>query len=437
MKILKVSKAESLNGEIWVQGSKNAVLPMMAATLLTRDTVVLHNCPKISDVEAMIAILKYLGCNVKWEKASLVIQAARLKTTTIPETLTKSFRASCLFLGALLGRSGQVKTAYPGGCEIGKRPIDIHLGAFERLGVNVCEAADMVMAKGHISGNELELRYPSVGATENIVLASVCADGIVKINGASREPEIVALCELLNSMGADISGAGGHIITIRGVRRLHGCEYVVPGDRIVAGTYALAAIATGGKISIGGLKAADLAGQYMILSQSSVKMNFKRNTWYIEGKGYPKAIKSIKTGPFPEFPTDLQSPALAAMLRADGVSCIKETVYPDRFAVAKELKKTGACIRIEDDMAIVNGVPYLTGNRLSAKELRGAAGLVIAGLQAEGETFISGIEFLERGYEDICRDLNSLGADLTMISTDETFERRDELGKNRKKANCI
>lgn len=414
MKILKVSKAESLNGEIWVQGSKNAVLPMMAAALLTRDMLVLHNCPRILDVGAMIDILEFLGCYVKWEKGALLIQAERVNDCFVPENLSSGLRASCLILGALIGRIGQVKSAYPGGCDIGKRPIDIHLSAFEKLGVKVSETGHMIAAKGHITGNELELRYPSVGATENIILASVCADGVIKIKGAAREPEVVALCELLNSMGADISGAGGHIINIRGVRRLHGCEFEVPGDRIVAGTYALAAIATGGKVSIGGLKAADLAGQYMILSQSSAKMNFKRNTWYIEGNGRPKALSGVCTGPFPEFPTDLQSPFLAAMLRCDGVSSIRETVYPDRFGIVKELKKTGACIYSEKDRALVKGVLKLSGAKLSAGELRGAAGLILAGLQAEGETYISGVEYLERGYEDVCRDLNSLGACLSI-----------------------
>lgn len=414
MKILKVSKAESLDGEIWVQGSKNAVLPMMAAAILTRDTVVLHNCPHISDVEAMTDILRFSGSHVRWEKDSLIIQAGRILSGTIPSELTGSIRASSLFVGALIGRCGQVKSAYPGGCEIGKRPLDIHLAAFRQLGIKIIETDNTLTAKGHITGNELELRYPSVGATENIILASVCGDGIVKIKGAAREPEVVALCEFLNSMGADISGAGGHVISIRGVKRLHGCEYVVPGDRIVAGTYALAAIATGGRISIRGLKAADLAGQYMILSQISDKMSFKRNTWYIESKGHPKPVSEVKTGPFPEFPTDLQSPFLAAMLKASGISCIKETVYPDRFGIVRELKKTGAEIFTEGDKAVVKGVPVLYGNSLKAAELRGAAGLVIAGLQAEGETDISGVEYLERGYEDICRDLNSLGACLSI-----------------------
>lgn len=437
MKLLKVSKQGALNGEIRVQGSKNAVLPIMAAALLTRDAVVLHNCPRILDVEAMISILKYLGCHVKWERGVLIIQAGRINDRILPESLTKNLRASCLLMGALIGRTGQVKTAYPGGCDIGKRPIDIHLKAFERLGVKIAETDCMIMARGHICGNEIDLRYPSVGATENIILASVCADGVIKIKGASREPEIVALCELLNNMGADISGAGGHVIVIRGVRRLHGCEYVVPGDRIVAGTYALAAMATGGKISISGLKAADLAGQYMVLSQSLVKMNFKRNTWYIEGRGRLKGILDVKTGPFPEFPTDLQSPFLAAMLRCNGVSSIRETVYPDRFGIVSELQEIGADISIDGDLAVVKGVNTLFGGRLHAKELRGAAGLVIAGLQAEGETVISGVEYLERGYEDICRDLNLLGANLVMCGNDELLEGRDEIGKERRKANCI
>lgn len=414
MKLLKVPGAESLNGEIKVQGSKNAVLPMMAAALLTREEVVLHNCPRISDVRDMIAILEFLGCMVKWEKNSLIIRAERINNVTIYENLTGNIRASIMFLGALIGREGIVKIAYPGGCDIGKRPIDIHISALKKLGVKIVEEGNMVFAKGQITGDEVEFRYPSVGATENIILASVCSDNVIKIKGAAREPEVAALCELLNSMGADIDGIGGHIITIRGVRRLHAAEFEVPGDRIVAGTYALAAIATGGKIKISGLKAPDLAGQYMTLSQTQVKMLFKRNTWHIEAEKKPCAIKDIKTGPFPGFPTDLQSPMLAAMLKAPGTSTIVETVYPDRFNIVNELNKMGADVYIGKESAVITGVKTLKSASLSATELRGAAGLVIAGLEAEGDTYISGVKYLERGYEDICRDLNLLGAKLSI-----------------------
>lgn len=415
MKILRVSKAEPLNGEINVQGSKNAVLPMMAAALLSRETVILHNCPHISDVCDMIAILKRLGAYVRWEGNTLVINAQRINNVVISEEYTRNLRASVLFLGALICREGCVKIAYPGGCDIGKRPLDIHVSALEKLNVKIKEEGCFLIAKGHVNESQIALRYPSVGATENIILASVCVDGIVNITGVAREPEIVALCEMLNAMGADIVGAGGHVITIRGVKRLHGAEFDVPGDRIVAGTYALAAIAVGGHIRINGLKAPDLAGQYMILSQTDAKMSFRRNTWCIDAVGRPKPVSLIKTGPFPGFPTDLQSPVMATLIRARGCSKIVETVYPDRFGIVNELNAMGADIQCGNGTVLVNGVNGIKGGRITATELRGAAGLVIAGLEAEGDTYISGINYLERGYEDICRDLKALGAELEML----------------------
>lgn len=410
-----MAKAEALRGELKVQGSKNAVLPMMAAALLTCEDVVLHNCPDISDVSKMITVLKALGGKVKREKDTVIIRVDRINDIAVNESFAGDFRASILFLGALIGRTGHVRISYPGGCKIGKRPIDIHLSALEALGVKICDDDNMVSAKGHITGTEVVLRYPSVGATENIILASVCADNIVRIIGAARDPEVSSLCELLNSMGADIEGIGGHVLTIRGVRRLHGTEFQVPGDRIVAGTYALAAIATGGSIRITGLKGCDLAGQYTALSQTGAKMLFKGNTWYIESIQKPMAVRYLKTGPFPEFPTDLQSPILAAMLKAKGNCFIKETVYPDRFNIVKELKKMGADISVDKNTVLVNGVESINPGNLVATELRGAAGLVIAGLEAEGESFISGIQYLKRGYEDICRDLNCLGARVSIM----------------------
>ena len=415
MKRLKVTHADSLNGEVNIQGSKNAVLPMMAAVLLTCEPVVLHNCPHISDVEDMINILKALGVYVKWEHNSLLFQAKRIDNVILSESYTKSLRASILFMGALLGREGNVKISYPGGCNIGKRPIDIHLKAFQELGVRISDTEDCVSAKGYISGSKIELRYPSVGATENIILASVCSDTVLKIYGVAREPEIVALCDMLNSMGADITGAGTHTIAVRGVKRLHGTEFSVPGDRIVAGTYAMATLAVGGNIRLKGLKASDLTGQYSALLNAGAVMDFKNDTWCVRALGKPLGVRFIKTGPFPEFPTDLQSPFLAAMVKAEGLSTISEKVYSGRFNIVDELIKMGACIRLKQDTAEVYGVKRIYGTGLSATELRGAAGLVIAGLTAEGETYISGINYLERGYENICRDINMLGGRLSML----------------------
>lgn len=414
MKKLRVVHADSLNGEITVQGSKNAVLPMMAAVLLTCEPVILHNCPHISDVDNMIKILRSMGVCIRWEQNILFLHAKRIINTDIEECYTKSLRASILIMGALLGREGNVKISYPGGCKIGDRPIDMHLKAFRALGVKISDEDEFITAKGHIMGTGISLRYPSVGATENIILASVCSDVIVRIDGVAREPEIVALCEMLNSMGADISGAGSHSIIIRGVRRLHGTEFFIPGDRIVAGTYAMAALAVGGDIRISGLQASDISSQYIALNKAGAIMDFKNNIWRVKSSGNPKSVRNIRTGPFPEFPTDMQSQFMVALVKSEGISTISEKVYSGRFNIVNELIKAGACIDLENDTAIIKGVDKIYGKNLCATELRGAAGLVIAGLMAEGITYISGIEYLERGYENICRDLNMLGGNLTI-----------------------
>lgn len=416
MKVLRVSKASGLRGELKIQGSKNACLPMIVATLLSKETVVLHNCPRITDVYDMIGILKQLGCIVSFNKHSLEIFAGSLNSTVVDEVHAGRLRASILLLGALIGRCGVASIAYPGGCDIGNRPVDIHIAAFRQLGIKIEECRQGILAKGNVRENDITLRYPSVGATENLILASVCVDGIVKIEGAAREPEIVALCELLNAMGADINGAGEHIITIRGVRRLHGAEFEIPGDRIVAGTYALATIAVGGDIRIEGLKAADLSGQYAIMSKTNAKMKFRKNIWCIEGNGKPDAVGLVRTEPFPCFPTDLQSPFMAAMLKGNGCTRIVDTVYPDRFSVVNEFRKMGADIVVDKDGVNIFGVSKLNACELNGTELRGMAGLVIAGLEAESDSFITGLNFLERGYEDIGRDLKVLGADVNIIS---------------------
>ena len=420
MKILKVTGGSTLNGEISVQGSKNAVLPILAAALLTEEKVRIYHCPRISDVRDMIRILEHVGCRVSWQEDVLELEAGHINDRTVPEALTRNLRASILMLGALTGRKNAARIAYPGGCKIGKRPIDLHLDALRQLGVEILEEDGLIQTKGRPSAGHINLKFPSVGATENILLSVAALDRItVHISGAAREPEIVALCEFLSFMGAEINGAGSRELEIKGCKTLHGADYTIPGDRIVAGTYALAAIATQGKVNIRGLNAPDLAGQYPVIAKTGAKMYFKRNIWHIESAGRPHCAGLINTGPFPAFPTDMQSPLLSAMLRSDGCTSIIDTIYPDRFGIVNELKKMGALIEKEGSTVSICGTHRLRAARLEAGELRGAASLVIAGLQAEGETYISGVNYIERGYEDICRNLQSIGADIEIEETSE------------------
>ncbi len=417
MKILKVTGGNTLSGGIEIQGSKNAVLPVLAASLLTEEKVRIYHCPRISDVADMLSILEYVGCKCVWHKDCLELQAACLNNEAICGALTRNLRASILFLGALLARKQEVKLAYPGGCKIGARPIDIHLDALARLGVALSDENGEICAKGKLHPGHVNLKFPSVGATENLLLAAALSEGTVHISDAAREPEIVALCEFLTLMGAEITGAGSREIEIHGKKRLHGAEYTIPADRIVAGTYALAALACGGNLQLHGSAAPDLAGQYPVIAKAGAHMFFRRNTWHVEASGYPKSVGSIRTGPFPSFPTDMQSPMLAAMLRSEGCTSIADTIYPERFGIVGELRKMGADVSREGTVVRICGTKQLHAAALCAGELRGAAGLVIAGLQSEGETVISGVPYIERGYEDICRDLQQVGADIRMEET--------------------
>ncbi len=412
MSVISVQGLQSLKGEIKIQGSKNAALPMMAAALLHKGTTVIRGVPRIQDVFCMLGILNSLGCICCMEGNTLIIDASELISAEIPESFVKSMRSSIIAAGALLGRCGCAATSYPGGCSIGKRPIDLHLAAFRALGADISEKEERLMVSARkLTGSPIYFPYPSVGATENAVLAAVKAEGITVIYGAAKEPEIIILCQFLNHMGAEISGIGTSLLTIRGVRALRDTQYTVDGDRIVAGTYLAAVMASGGEITMRGVRPEYMTSALDLAEKMGADIRRFDNDLEVTVYGRPEAA-SLITGPYPRFPTDLQSPMMAVMSVALGPSRIEETVFEGRFGTAKELQKMGADIIIEGNRAMIQGLWPLQGSRVTAGDLRGGAALVVAGLAAEGRTLVEECRHIERGYEDICRDLQLLGGQL-------------------------
>lgn len=411
MSDIEIRGGKPLFGELSVQGSKNGVLPVMAAAILNRETVVLENVPGIQDVSCMMGILDSLGCRLgDAGSGRLTIDASGVSSHTIDRDAMSQMRSSIMLLGPLLGRVGQVEFSSPGGCSIGERPIDLHRQALEQMGVCFEERDGVVTAKvSRLKGAVIGLPFPSVGATENVVAAAVLAEGETVLEGAAREPEIGELCRFLNACGAKIEGAGTGTIRIRGVKRLHGCTWRVGGDRIVAGTYLIAAAACGGEISLRGADAGQLSSVCGILAKTGAKVESGADRISLKAEERPEAVR-VATGPYPGFPTDLQSPLLALCCVARGESVIEETVFEGRFKTAGELARLGAAIGIDGRTARIEGRECLVGGHVRATDLRGGAALVIAGLLAQGTAYIGRREYIDRGYEDIVRDLRTLGA---------------------------
>lgn len=415
MSVIQVRGLTPLKGEISIQGSKNAVLPMMAAALLHRGITVLTNVPVIRDVACMADILESLGCRCCHKGDCLVMDARCITGTGIPEKYVTAMRSSIVVLSALLGRMGEGSSCYPGGCLIGARPIDLHLMALRSLGADIQEKDGIIEArcpgsKG-LKGAEIHLSYPSVGATEQAILASVLADGVTIIHGAAREPEISQMCRFLNNMGAVICGMGTDHLMVQGVDGLHDSSFRVEGDRIVAGTYGAAAAAAGGEVLLRGIRPSELLTPLEELQKAGAAVRTDESGARISIKADQRPLPLlIKTEPYPGFPTDLQSPFMALLALGQGTSLIEERVFEGRFATARALKEMGASIRTEGRRAVIEGRYPLKGAAVNACDLRGGAALVIAALAAEGETVIGDCSHIERGYEDICRDLGALGA---------------------------
>ncbi|MDO4267313.1 MAG: UDP-N-acetylglucosamine 1-carboxyvinyltransferase [Eubacteriales bacterium] len=412
LSVLHIRKRRRLDGTIGIQGSKNAVLPVMAASLLHRGITVLSHVPAIEDVFCMMEILEWLGCSCRLEEHCLTIDASGASMLPVPDTMAGRMRSSIMLLGPMLGRFGEAKTSRPGGCPIGKRPIGLHLAALKKMGVRVRTEGEHISASVlKLTGARIHLDYPSVGATENIIMAAAAAEGVTVLTGAAREPEIEILCRFLASAGADISGTGSDRLMIRGGRTLHDTAFAIPGDRIVAGTYLGALLCAGGQVLLREAPAEHMAECIRTARAAGAFVEVRPDGLFASIKGRPEAF-SLVTGPYPGFPTDLQSVMLAAASVADGESLIQENVFENRFCAAKELQKLGAHIIINGRMARVTGRSSLCGGRVQAEDLRGGAALAAAGLAADGPVRICGYGHIRRGYEDICRDLQDAGAEI-------------------------
>jgi len=410
---ITISGGIPLSGEVAVQGSKNAALPMIAASILCEDVTVLHNCPHIVDVYNMATILQMIGCKVVWEQNSLIIDSTYVNSYEIPVELADKMRSSILMSGALLGRLKHAVIPYPGGCVIGKRPIDLHLEAFKQMNIGIYESTNGIIANTpQIKGSIIQLSIPSVGATENIMLAGVCAKGKTTIKNAAKEPEVMELARLLNKMGGDIQGAGTDCILINGVKKLHGTEIDIVSDRIAAGTYILAAMGTRGKIELNNAPVDHLKALFTVLDKIGGTYSMAGSQLIVDGRGAKNPIKKISTSVYPGFPTDLQSQLLSVLTVSSGISTISENIFEARFKTVVWLQKMGADIILKDNNAIISGVTGLHGEQVWAEELRGGAALIIAGLIARNRTTIFGAQYIERGYQDICKDLAMLGADI-------------------------
>lgn len=400
-----------LKGKIAVHGAKNSILPVLAASLLNQsgDRIRLKKVPALYDVRAMLSILSGLGVQVERDGDDVLLQTAHVDRYHVPEKLMREMRSSIFLMGPLLGRLGRAQLYYPGGCKIGMRPINLHLQGLRALGAVIEEKDEYIEARGRLRGGEIDLEYPSVGTTENLILAAVTAQGGTVIRNAAREPEIVDLQNFLNILGASVRGAGSRVIRIKGVSSLHGGSYSVFPDRIVAGTFLLAGAITRGKVTVQGvipdhltalLKLLEQAGAAVEISESEVTVSAER----LEG------LSRVETRPYPGFPTDLQPPLVACLTLARGTSNMIEHVFKGRFHHVLELRKMGAQISLRGHRAVINGVEALEGATVRAADLRAGAALVLAALGAKGESKVLGIRHIERGYERFPEALRSLGA---------------------------
>lgn len=423
MEKIVVSGGRPLQGKITVSGAKNAVLPIIAASLLAEGECRIYDAPRLTDVDTICDVLKYLGAKVTWEGNCLVLDASNITTFEAPYELVRKMRASFLVMGPLLARLGQAKTSLPGGCAIGTRPIDLHLKGLAALGAGISMGHGVIGAKAEkLVGNRVYLDFPSVGATENIMMAACLAEGTTIIENAAEEPEIVDLANFLNGMGAKVAGAGTNIIKIEGVQTLHGTNHTVIPDRIEAGTYMILTAATGSEIVVQNVIVDHLKPVMAKLEEAGATLEEEEDGLRIRASNPVEAV-DIKTLPYPGFPTDLQAQMMALMTTAKGTSVITETVFENRFMHVNEFRRMGAKIVIEGHSAVVKGTDKLTGAPVKATDLRAGAALLVAGLMAEGDTEIYCVHHIDRGYENIVEKLQNLGAQIKRVhcSDDRKF----------------
>jgi len=412
MSVFYIHGGNPLEGEVTVQGAKNSVLPVLAACFLATGRVTLFNCPVLTDVTAALGILRHLGCSARQEGSVITVESSGATGCGISEDQMRAMRSSIIFLGPMLARTGEAHLTYPGGCELGPRPIDLHLSAIRAMGCRVEEDSAGIHCYGRPVGGDIQLSIPSVGATENAMLCAVGGSGVTTITNAAREPEIVELQNFLNMLGGKVCGAGSSMITVEGGHPLSGGEYTIMGDRIVAATLLSAAAAAGGRILLRGVDWRHLATVVSLFHQAGCRLHSGENRVELFRPPHKRlrSVPTVRTAPYPGFPTDGQAVVMAALAASEGCTMFVETVFDSRYRHVTELQRMGADIVTEGRVALVRGVERLHGARVEAADLRGGGALAAAALGAEGTTVLSGLRHIDRGYERLERVLAGLGA---------------------------
>ena len=414
MSKLIITGGKRLSGEIAIHGAKNSVLPILAATVLSHGISVIHNCPDLSDVNAAVKILRHLGCKCSLKDGTITVDSNTINCSQIPDELMREMRSSVMFLGAILGRCGRASISAPGGCELGPRPIDLHISSLAKIGAKVREKHGIIefSVPKQLKGCEINLSFASVGATENIILAAVTAQGVTVIHNAAKEPEICDLADFLNGCGARVYGCGTDTVTIYGVDTLNGCEHTVIPDRIAAATYMAATAVTGGNVILKNVNPQHLQAVNAVFEEAGCDIRFTNNSLSLYAPQRLKRVPTVRTVVYPGFPTDAGPLVLAMLSKASGTSVVVENIFENRFKYVDELKRFGAKINVEGRVAVIEGVDTLSGAPCKCTDLRGGAALVIAALAAQGTSVIGEIHHIKRGYENISERLSALGAEI-------------------------